>query len=223
MTTLISAEALPPNSAGYIVFRDLEFLNRIDRRTDDEVVEELVGDLHAIEQIDVVAAALAVDGGQRSGLPERGAARPAGRHRDAVGQLRQLNELTAVERQLPDLAVVDDLRDLGIDRLQERRVARHGDRVGQLADGQGHWQFDFLSHLQGESLLRELAKPAEFGRNRVAAHRQCRQKEPPAGIRGALDPQAARQVRRPQLWRRAATPPCASLTTPLISAVLDRA
>ena len=79
---------------------NLELLNRVDRRADDEVVEVLVGDLHAVDQVDVVAAALAVDVRQRAGLAERRTARAAGRNRDAVGQLRQLDELPAVERQL---------------------------------------------------------------------------------------------------------------------------
>ena len=99
-----------------------------------------------------MAAALSVDVGQRPGLPERRAARPAGRNRDAVGQLRQLNELTAVERQLLDLAVVDHFRDLGVDRPQQRRLARHGDRVGELAELQGHRQLDLLSDSQRETL-----------------------------------------------------------------------
>src|SRR6185295_10734295 len=47
---------------------DLEFLDRIHRRVDDEVVEELVGDRNAVEKVDVVTRALAANVGKRSGL-----------------------------------------------------------------------------------------------------------------------------------------------------------
>ena len=54
VATLISADALPPNSAAILRLLNLEFLDRIDRRVDDEIVEQLVGHLHAVEQVDVV-------------------------------------------------------------------------------------------------------------------------------------------------------------------------
>ena len=54
---------------------DLELLDRIDRRIDHQVVEELVGDLGAVEQIDVVPGSLAAD--------VRAAGRPAGALRRA--------------------------------------------------------------------------------------------------------------------------------------------
>ena len=44
-------------------FLDLELLDRIDGRIDDQVVEELVGDFGAVQQIDVVAGALSADVG----------------------------------------------------------------------------------------------------------------------------------------------------------------
>ena len=74
---------------------------------------------------------------------QRGAAGAAGRNRDTVGQLRQLNELAAVERQCLDLAVVDDFRHLGVRRAQERRLGRHRDGFGQLSDFEHHRQSTF--------------------------------------------------------------------------------
>src|SRR5262245_1684332 len=71
---------------------DLELLNRVDGRTDHEIVEVLVGNLDAIDQIDVVPATLSVNIRQRPGLAERGASSSARRNRDAVGQLRELHE-----------------------------------------------------------------------------------------------------------------------------------
>ena len=103
---------------------DLEFLDRVDRRIDDEVVEQLVGHLDAVEQVDVVTRALAADVGQRPGLLQRVAARAAGRNDDGVAQLREREEVAAVQRELHDLAVLDDVADLGVRRLQQRRRRR---------------------------------------------------------------------------------------------------
>ena len=59
--------------------------------------------------------------GQRPGLLQRLAARAAGRDDDGVAELRQREEVAAVQRQLHDLAVLDDVADLGGGRLQQRR------------------------------------------------------------------------------------------------------
>ena len=145
---------------------------------------------------------------------------PPGGIVDAVGQLRQLNELTAVERQLLDLAVVDDLRDLGVGRPQQRRVARHGDRVGELADLQRDRQLDLLADPQRQPRLRELPEPGQFGRDGVLADRQGRQEKPAGAIGRAARPSSRSRGASPITLTPGRTPPCASLTTPLISAVL---
>ena len=62
---------------------DLELLDRIDRRVEHEVVEQLVGHLRAVHQVDVVARALAADVRELAGLAERAAARAARRNHDA--------------------------------------------------------------------------------------------------------------------------------------------
>ena len=49
-------------------FLDLEFLYRIDRWTDVQIVEVFVGDFDAIEKIDVVTAALSGDVDDIAGL-----------------------------------------------------------------------------------------------------------------------------------------------------------
>ena len=75
---------------------NLEFLNRVDRRADDEIVEVLVGDFHPVDEVDVVAAS----GRTRwatARLSERGAARSAWRNRDTVGELGQVDELASVD------------------------------------------------------------------------------------------------------------------------------
>ena len=56
---------------------DPELLDRVDGRVDDQVVEQFIGHLRAVEQVDVVAGALAADIRQRPCLLERFTARAA--------------------------------------------------------------------------------------------------------------------------------------------------
>ena len=60
-----------------------------------------------------MAGSLAADVGQRTGLLQRLAARAARREHDGVAQLRQRQEVPSVERELHDLAVLDDVADFG--------------------------------------------------------------------------------------------------------------
>ena len=110
---------LPAELRGIHRFLDLELLDRVDRWVDHEVVEQLVGDLGAVQQVDVVARSLSTDVGQRPRLLERIAARAAGRNHDGVTELRQREEVPSVQRELDDLAVVDDVADFGGVRLQQ--------------------------------------------------------------------------------------------------------
>ena len=110
---------------------DLELLDRIDRRVDDEIVEQLVGHLGAVEQIDVVPGSLAADVRQRARLLQRLAARSARRHDHRIAQLRESQKVSAVERKLNDLAVLDDVADFGVRRLEERRVDCDRDLLGE--------------------------------------------------------------------------------------------
>ena len=57
---------------------------------------------------------------------------PGGMH-DGVAQLRQRQEVAAVQRQLHDLAVLDDVADLGGRRLQQRRRRLDDDLLGHAS------------------------------------------------------------------------------------------
>ena len=98
---------------------DLELLDGIDRGVEHEIVEELVRDLRAVHQIDVVAGALAADVRELAGLAKRAAARSARGNHHGVAELRERHEVSPVERQLHDLPVFDDVADLRVGRLQE--------------------------------------------------------------------------------------------------------
>ena len=61
------------------------------------LLKKFVSDLDAVQQIDVVAAALSGHGGQTPRLLDGRAARAAGRDHHSVAELRELHELAAVE------------------------------------------------------------------------------------------------------------------------------
>ena len=53
---------------------------------------------------------------------------------DGVAQLRERQEVAAVQRELHDLAVLDDVADLGVRQLQKRRFRGHSDFFHRPAD-----------------------------------------------------------------------------------------
>jgi len=77
-TTLTSAEAFPPKSGRIHRLLNLEFRMASIEGLDDQIVEVLVGHLDAVEQVDVVAAPLAVNRRQATGLFQGRSARAAG-------------------------------------------------------------------------------------------------------------------------------------------------
>ena len=92
---------------------DVEFFDGVDRRGDHHVVEMLVGDGDAIHQIEIVAAALAEDIHQGSGLLQGVAARAAGRPHNAGAEHRQIQKLAALHGQILNLLAADDVADFG--------------------------------------------------------------------------------------------------------------
>ena len=70
---------------------------------------------------------------------------PPGGIDDAVAQLRELQELPAVERQLHDLPVVDDVAHLGVGGLQQGPHAGDRDGLGAIADGQFNGDIESLA------------------------------------------------------------------------------
>lgn len=105
---------------------NLELLNRIHRRIDDEIVEILVRDFHAVDEIDVVTAALTGHVHQIAGLLKCAAACPAWWFDDAFAEQRELNKLPAVERQFGDAPAFDDVADFARRRLQQLLAHRDG-------------------------------------------------------------------------------------------------
>ena len=192
----MSADDLPPNSAGYIDLLDLELLNGVDRGTDDQVVEIFVGHLDAVEQVDVVAAPLTVDCREAAGLFERCSAGASGRNRDTVGQLRKMQELPAVQRQLNDLAVADDLADIGALCLKQRRRSGNRERLRELPDLQHDGDIDSLTDRKDKIFLHVSFEACQLHDDHVRPDGQIRKKEAASRISDPRRFPPARCVRR---------------------------
>ena len=134
--------AVAAELGGEIVRRDPEFLNQVDVRIDGGAAGgELVVVVGAIEQEVVGAVALTVD--ERRVAAGRAAEDGiAGIRRGARLQLHQLEGVAAVERQLGDALLVDQIREAAFFGVDQRRVALHLDRFGQCA----HLQREVEAH-----------------------------------------------------------------------------
>ena len=65
----------------------------------------------------------------------------------------QLRGLPAIERQLDDSLVVDDLTDPGAARLDERRTGGHGDHLAQNTNLQFNVELRIRAYLQNDAFL----------------------------------------------------------------------
>jgi hypothetical protein len=184
-----------PTEFGWILrFLNLELLNRVRRQADHHVIEVLVGDLHPIKEVDVVATSLAGDVEERARLLQCGAACAAGRHHNVVGELRELEELPAVQRQPRNPGIGDDVGNLGVCRLKRRNFChyRHGFREPTNVEHDIHR--DGTTELRDDAFLDRPFESRQFNRDDVLADGQRGQHESAVLIRDALDPLTAGKV-----------------------------
>ena len=124
-----------PVLGGERVAKQAHFLHRVDGRVQRQVVEAQRSDVHAVDRVVGRAVASAFDGDELIAAPELRVAREvSGRH--ARRERRQRQHGAAVQRQIFDLLLVDDLSDRGALRLQQRRLAGHGDRFADGCDAE---------------------------------------------------------------------------------------
>jgi hypothetical protein len=184
---------------------DLELLDRVDRGIDHQVVEQLVGDLSAVQQIDVVTRSLPTDVGQRARLLQGFPTRPARRNDHGIAQLGEAEKIAAVERELHDFAVLDDVADLRSRHLQQRQRALHVHLLGQALHAQCEVERERASDLDDDGVCLRL-KTAETRFDRPRAEPQSRQKEAAIGIGRPLDHGTGRRMGGDHLraWQHAA-------------------
>ena len=130
VTTLVVAPPVPPIFGRSALRQDPELGDRIDGNLHGEPAVHAVHVLRAVHQIDVLLRTHAVDG---VGLTL--AQRPSGR-RDAASQRRdaglqqaELREVSAVQRQVDELASGDDTSQRIGRRVDELHAAGDGDDV----------------------------------------------------------------------------------------------
>ena len=160
------------------------------------LLHELVGHLRAVEQIDVVARPLAADVGQRTGLLQRLAARPAGRDDHCVAQLGEREKVAAVQRQLHDFAVLDDIADLGGRRLQQRRDGLDDHLFGDALHAERELEIERAPDFEGDAAQRLRREPGHRHANVPLADPQRWKKKAALVVGDAFDRRAAGRVYR---------------------------
>ena len=114
---------------------DLEFLQRVDRRLDQRSALVVVGDVGAVQHERGLVAADAADGGARDvvGADAQQVAAAGQQHR-AGREAGQLVEAAAVQRQVDDLRVGDDVAERAGLAVEQRRGGVDDGALGQRAD-----------------------------------------------------------------------------------------
>ena len=125
--------------------------------------------------------------GQRARLLERFAARAARRDDDGVAQLRQAEEVAAVQRQLHDLPVLDDVADLGGRRLQQRRRRLHDDLLGDALHAERELEVQRPPDLEDDAALGLRREPGQRRRDIPLPDAQRRKEEAAFAVGDALD------------------------------------
>ncbi len=110
---------------GERVSKQADFLHRIDRRVQRQVVETQRPHVHAVDRVVGGTVAPALDGDELVPASELCIAREVSR-RHTGRERGERQHGAAVQRQVLDLLLVDDLPDGCVLRLQQRRFARYG-------------------------------------------------------------------------------------------------
>ena len=77
---------------------DIHFLDVVHGRAQNQIIECLVGDGHAVDQVEIVPAALSQNSVTRSGLLQGRPTCAGRRDRHARGQTDEIDEIAALER-----------------------------------------------------------------------------------------------------------------------------
>ena len=101
----------------------------------------------------------------------RGSGDPGGESH-AGREARQRDEAPAVERQVDDLPVVDDVPEPGRLAAQQRRVGRDRDRFGHTAELQPKIESNGFSRGEPYAVARERPEAAQLDANLIGARRE---------------------------------------------------
>ena len=172
---------------GRAVAFDLELLNRVDVRKERDLPGLGLQHRDAVEQILVGAGPAAVDARQRG--------RGRRRHRHAGRQARERDEAPAVERQVDDLPVVDDVAEPRGFAAQQRRVGGDGDGFGQPADLELQVEPNGFARGEPDAVAGQRPESAQLDAHAIGAGREAGTTYRPFGpvttVRDRLVPAAA--------------------------------
>jgi hypothetical protein len=143
---------------------DLEFLDGVDVGKERHLPGLRLQHGNAVEQILVGARPSAIDARKRR--------RRRGRHGDAGHERRERDEAAAVERQIDNLPVVDDVAKPGCVAAQQRRVSRDRDRFGDGAKLELQLETDGLAGGEPNTVARQRPEAARLDPHLIRARHQ---------------------------------------------------
>ena len=155
-------------------FLNVEFLDRVHRRSRHQVVEILVRHRHAVQVVHVVPGPLPGHQHGRAGLCQSRSARSARSFEHVAAEQRQVHKLPPVQRKVDDSLIPDYFAQFRVRTVHQRYGFLNRDHLGLIPDHQ-HQVHAFLPpHLQHDALPYPGPEIGEFGLDRILAHRKRR-------------------------------------------------
>ena len=115
----------------------LELLKRVDRRLNHRAALVVIGHIHAVKQERGLASAHAANRLARPVIrPDAEQVAAAGQQRRARSEPREFIKAAAVQRQIHNLVIADDMAESSRFRIEQRRCRRYLDAGVGLADAQ---------------------------------------------------------------------------------------
>ena len=159
---------------GRTVRLDLELLNGVDVRKEGDLTGFGLEDRNAVEQVFVGARPSPVDSRERR--------RGRWGHGHAWRQARERDEAPAVERQVDNFPVVDDVAKRRCFAAKERRVGRDRHRLRHTAECQLQIEAGRFAGDDSNALARQRPESAQFQAHPIQAGRQSREHIPAARL-----------------------------------------
>ncbi len=177
-------------------FLNAELLNRVDRRIDHEIIEELIRDLRAVQKVNVVTRSLPTDVRQRPGLLQRFASRASRRNHHRIAQLGQGKEAPSIQRDLHYFAILDNIAYLGGRRLEQRKRRLNDHLLLEPLNPEHELEVQAATDVDHDALERLRGKSGKCHGEVPLSQAQSRQEESPLCVGRPLHDRPAGAMRR---------------------------
>jgi hypothetical protein len=181
------AAAEPPVLGRVAARRDPELADRVDRRARDRLVAAPVDVRDPVDQVVDVVGARAVDVVR---------VRARRRRHDPRREEGEVEVVTAVEREVENLAAPDRRAEHGRLGLDRRRLVGHDHRLGDRPRLEHGVDANLLLDLDRHAVTDEGLEPRHLGRHAVAPRRELWHDVAPLRRRAGLDGDVRLEVRR---------------------------